>query len=182
MLSKISISKIILEFSKNNSSISYPTFWEKKTSIEQCHLISSPCKIVNSYFLSFAAPSLNSSLKRKQHFREPIRNWPMVISLLACRWFHAGSGSTRCSFFICRSRNCRMHGRGTRALLQEWMFSWLQEFCMNIYERPSRPGRGGWNLCFPSPLAADTSVLLSRRYAPFFSPSMRDDREIVILF
>lgn len=29
---------------------------------------------------------------------------------------HAGSGSTRCSFFICRSRNCRMHG-GTRALL-----------------------------------------------------------------
>lgn len=44
---------------------------------------------------------------------------------------------------------------------------------MNIYERPSRPGRGGWNLCFPSPLAADTSVLLSRRYAPFFSPSRR---------
>lgn len=84
-------------------------------------------------------------------------NFPRLLEV------HAGSGSTRCSFFICRSRNCRMHG-GTRALLQEWMFSWLQEFCMNIYERPSRPGRGGWNLCFPP----HTSVLLSCRYAPFF--------------
>lgn len=24
---------------------------------------------------------------------------------------------------------------------------------MNIYERPSRPGRGGWNLCFPPSLS-----------------------------
>lgn len=38
------------------------------------------------------------------------------------------------------------HERGTRAPLQEWMFSWLQESRMNIYERPSRPRRGGWNL------------------------------------
>lgn len=44
--------------------------------------------------------------------------------------------------------NARGH---TCAPPQEWMFSWLQEFCMNIYERPSRPGRGGWNLCFPHP-------------------------------
>lgn len=70
-------------------------------------------------------------------------------------------------FSVGRPQNYRMHtrgwsgeGRGTRALLQEWMFSWLQESRMNIYERPSRPGRGGWNLHSTSQFLPPLSLTL----------------------
>ena len=103
--------------------------------------------------------------------RQPIRNWPMVISLVSLRRFGImpGRADPRCSFFICRSRNCRMHG-STRALLQEWMFSWLQEFRMNIYERPSRPGRGGWNFSLSLSLPYSSSFPRSHLFLVFFSP------------